>query len=194
MGPRPPSPNFRVPRATGSASLGQRAPGSTRSFNRVHAANSLPRSPPVTGMNPIFWNPSHSLPEPGSLRCLKTPPHMAVCSLDAHRRRRTLSAGRLVSRAESFSVVAASYQDGGLSGWPFFPPGFSSPLSIGYHSKFHETLDRTFAGEQSGPEPEEPARPGPDLQAVRLSAVIDGRPVAGPATIRAPAKEQIPAL
>jgi hypothetical protein len=51
-----------------------------------------PCSSPETGMNPVVWSPSHSLPEPGGLRCLFVLPLMAVFSLDAQPRFWTSSA------------------------------------------------------------------------------------------------------
>jgi hypothetical protein len=51
-------------------------------------------------MNPRFWNPSHSLPEPGGLQCLCDPPHLAACPLDALQPLRTLLAMR-ISRARN---------------------------------------------------------------------------------------------
>jgi len=51
-----------------------------------------PCSSPETGMNPVVWSPSHSLPKPGGLRCLFVLPLMAVFSLDAQPRFWTSSA------------------------------------------------------------------------------------------------------
>ena len=83
------------------------------------ATTPLPCLSPETGMNPVVWSPSHSLPEPGGLRCLFVLPLIAVFSLDALAGLRTLSTKRLILNVQPF-LLRRRPMDGGVGSFNRF--------------------------------------------------------------------------